>query len=725
MDERWSQIRTIFREALDLEPAQWETFLQSRVQDEKIRDKVLSMLAAYDEDDTFLESPAANVGPGASGRNTTSGLVGTRVGPYEIKRSIARGGMGVVFEALDTKLDKVVALKMMSPALVQDPTFRSRFEQEARTLAKLEDPHFVRVNALIDEGPNTFIVMEYVDGVTLAQHIQKRGPLAGKDAITVGAQILQALSKAHRQGIVHRDLKPSNIMLTKNYEGRLLVKVLDFGIAKNIQPDGQQTRTVGAVGTLFYMSPEQARGLRTIDHRTDLYSLGVTLYETLCGALPFDTGVDEYTVRRQIVEGHVIPIHKRLPKLDTALARVLDKALSTNPDDRFEDADAMRRALMEARTQSSISANVPPVQQAGTPVSQAHAQPATPKRRSVPLFASVAAGVLLLVVAVLLYNQFAATPASPETTALQSATAGAEVDNAASLGVQLTADSTAEGQGSDLDVLASDDAPIQALQANGTPAASNAEGQLTSSQPPREQANRDSESTSQNNTSQSNTAQSNTSQSNTESGSASDLLAVADPQLPPAQPVVDPQETTPNTPANTATEEEQPVQMGDLSIRAFPGGRIYVNNELKEGGFIHRGPFRPGAYNVRIENATLGTWSCMVQVNPGEEKVLNVDFDSEIAPVVAAEDIDTGAPIQELEIAIDGVETRQTTPQRVRLRTGLRQVGVATDAYELVETVLDRGAGGCFQKAGNRINVHPESVTGRSPRILLRLRKVN
>ena len=249
MAERWTQIRKLFREALELEPAQWEAFLEANCPDATMREKVLSMLAAYDEDDNFLENPAANVGPSAAGRKTTSHMVGARIGPYEIKRSIARGGMGVVFEALDTKLDKVVALKMMSPALVQDPTFRHRFEQEAKTLAKLEDPHFVRVNALIDDGPNTFIVMEYVDGVTLAQHIQKRGPLASKDAITVGVQLLQALSKAHRQGIVHRDLKPSNIMLTRNYEGRLLVKVLDFGIAKNIQPDAQQTRTVGAVGT--------------------------------------------------------------------------------------------------------------------------------------------------------------------------------------------------------------------------------------------------------------------------------------------------------------------------------------------------------------------------------------------------------------------------------------------------------------------------------------------
>ncbi len=412
MDKRWTQIRKLFREALELAPAQWEHFLETSCPDPQMREKVLSMLMAYDVDDTFLEHPAADVGPGAKGRSsghhTTSHLVGTRVGPYEIKRSIARGGMGVVFEALDTKLDKVVALKMMSPALVQDPSFRQRFEQEARTLARLDDPRFVRVNALIDDGPNTFIVMEYVDGVTLAQHISKRGPLAGKDAIAVGLQILQALSKAHRQGIIHRDLKPSNIMLTKNYEGRLLVKVLDFGIAKNIQPDGNQTRTIGAVGTLFYMSPEQARGLRSIDHRTDLYSLAVTLYEALSGQLPFDASVDEYTVRRQIVEGKVVPIDARIPNVSPALADVLSRALSTDPAARFEDAEAMHQSMLGALNEIRRISEQQRLQLASQPV----------KKKPAMVLASVALFAIVIIAAFFIYNRFNSNTEPTSTTTL-------------------------------------------------------------------------------------------------------------------------------------------------------------------------------------------------------------------------------------------------------------------------------------------------------------------
>ncbi|CAN0483042.1 unnamed protein product, partial [Laminaria digitata] len=230
-------------------------------------------------------------------------------------------------------------------------------------------------------------------------------------------QLLQALSKAHRQGIVHRDLKPSNIMLTKNYEGRLLVKVLDFGIAKNILPDGSQTRTIGAVGTLFYMSPEQARGLPTIDHRTDLYSLAVTLYEAVSGNLPFDTTADEYTVRRQIVEGQVIPIAKRLPKLEPALASILSKALSTSPEERFADAEEMRQALLvamnEIREASKAPATTdrPPVQKtpAAQPIIQQPATQHTEQKKPFTAVLGIGLIAVFLAAAFFIYNRFYTT----------------------------------------------------------------------------------------------------------------------------------------------------------------------------------------------------------------------------------------------------------------------------------------------------------------------------
>ncbi len=708
MDERWSQIRMLFREALDLAPAQWETFVQSRVEDEKIRDKVLSMLAAYDEDDTFLESPAANIGPGAPGRSTTSGLVGTRVGPYEIKRSIARGGMGVVFEALDTKLDKVVALKMMSPALVQDPTFRHRFEQEAKTLARLEDPHFVRVNALIDEGPNTFIVMEYVDGVTLAQHIHKRGPLAGKDAITVGVQLLQALSKAHRQGIVHRDLKPSNIMLTKNYEGRLLVKVLDFGIAKNILPDAQQTRTVGAVGTLLYMSPEQARGLRSIDHRTDLYSLGVTLYEAISRSLPFDVKVDEYTIRRQIVEGQVVPIQDRLPKVEPALARVLNKALSTKPDDRFEDADTMRQALIEASNEirNATRTQLTPANGTIAEPSDAFASPtvAMPaeKRSTAKVFAGIAVFAALLIASFFIYNQFTGPSTDPANLALAGNTSDTTsfIDPARSLQNETPATSpeTMLVSNDESASITSDETEIDDVPATPT------------------EANND--------------------------GNTSDPPAVSDIEEPESVPINtaienDASATNENPqdlPNNPEVAEDQAGEMetepailtgptGDLSIRVDPFGSTYIDKVLMDDNHVNVKTLVAGMHKIRVENTEFGAWLCEKDVPAGIKTPVNVYFGQSTPVTVAAQDIGTGDYLTNQIIYIDGEATRFTTPETFEITSGLRNIELRLDNYELVSVDLANGAG-CFEKVGMMINVDTISVQGRDrPLIELQLRK--
>lgn len=667
-----------------------------------MRNKVLSMLAAYDADDTFLEKPAADVGPGAQRHSTTTHLVGTQVGPYEIKRSIARGGMGVVFEALDTKLDKVVALKMMSPALVQDPTFRQRFEQEAKTLARLEDPHFVRVNALIDDGPNTFIVMEYVDGVTLAQHIQKKGPLADKDAIAVGLQLLQALSKAHRQSIIHRDLKPSNIMLTKNYEGRLLVKVLDFGIAKNIQPDASQTRTVGAVGTLFYMSPEQARGLHTIDHRTDLYSLAVTLYEAVTGDLPFDTGVDEYTVRRQIVEGHVVPIDKRLPSVDRGLAAVLARALSTDPTERFENAETMRQALIgvlnEMRgTNPTMSAPAPPRAAAVPPK----------KRKPVGVFAGVSLVGLLAIVAFFVYSQLKATPPDPTP-------AATIVDHSDSLNTlppqniiagENAPDSSQEVTSQPV-LLAESEVPAGSVEEPASPPVASeikntAAGQSTESQPGEQE-----EQIASNTLSQEPLEEEETDLTSTP---GSDSLE----QLPENDPVQAPQET------------------GTISVWIRPGGNVFVNGEQKlENDMVLTTALPVGRNTVRIENASLGHWACDMDIRANQQQDFVILLDNMQAIDVTAEDIDTGEILLNQAVYVDGQTTNATIPGRVQVPVGLRRLELKMDGYEQVDVKLQVGdrledAAGCFQNVDGLINVHPASVASgdKLPPLVILMRK--
>ncbi len=708
MDQRWTQIRKLFREALDLEPAQWDRFLESQCPDEEMRQKVLVMLATYDDEDTFLERPAADVGPGAQQRDTTTGLVGSMVGPYQIRRSIARGGMGVVFEALDTKLDKVVALKMMSPALVQDPTFRQRFEQEAKTLARLEDPHFVRVNALIDDGPNTFIVMEYVDGVTLTEHIRNKGPLTGKEAATVGIQLLQALSKAHRQGIVHRDLKPSNIMLTKNYEGRLLVKVLDFGIAKNLAPDGNQTRTVGAVGTLFYMSPEQARGLRTIDYRTDLYSLGVTLYEAVSGDLPFDVGVDEYTVRRQIVEGHVIPLEKRKPETESVLARVIAKALATNPDDRYANAGEMGKALMavleEMRgrrmTAEGVTVESADVRSSEFGVRREEGQRVENGERLLGRMLAILGGLALLVFAgAFVYNQFFSGSEPDPIQAETSGVVAGKVDSLEDEPVSLQENAEADSAGNFLE---------DNLQS----------GNLLDENTPALEQNNSLEETAQVE------IQTPSSESsipvNPQSGAnqADDVSTPAESQVTSSQiTLVD---------ENTSVEDPPtPVQTGMLSLKMSPSGSVFVNDELElRNDLVYVDTLTAGRQLVRVENTDYGRWVCAIQIQPDAEQDHTVDFETSVAVTVVAEDIDTNAPISGETIFLDGVPDDATTPEKIRVSTGLHQVSLQMNNYMHVETTVNGGSG-CFQQVGSLVNVDPQSIRGLNPpRLVIRMRKI-
>ncbi|MEZ4701278.1 MAG: serine/threonine-protein kinase [Rhodothermales bacterium] len=354
MDERWTRIRELFRAANELDASRWESYLASACPDDApLRERVLEMLRGQDREDDFLDAPAI-----APASEPTDPLEGRRIGPYAVVRVIARGGMGVVYEARDVRLDKVVALKTMNPMLARDPKIRQRFEQEARTLARLEDPHVVRIHALQDEGPDTFIVMEYVQGPTLADYLRRRGRLNARETLFLTRQLLTALSKAHRLGIVHRDLKPANVMLARDDEGRPLVKVLDFGIAKQLGATAQ-TLTHGAIGTLLYMAPEQVRGAQDIDGRADLYALGVMLYEMLAGELPYDRQVDEYSLRRQIVEGPVEPLHRRAPDVPGGLSAIVERALAKTPADRYATAEDMLRAMQTFEQQQRQPA-IPP-----------------------------------------------------------------------------------------------------------------------------------------------------------------------------------------------------------------------------------------------------------------------------------------------------------------------------------------------------------------------------
>jgi len=215
-------------------------------------------------------------------------LVGRRIGQFEISEVIGRGGMGVVYKAHDTKLQRQVAVKAMPRHLSDNPTARGRFEREAKLLASMNHSYIGVIHDIVEQEDGTsYLILEYISGLTLAQRLRK-GPLSVKEALLTGRQIAEALAAAYERGIIHRDLKPGNIKITP--EGK--VKILDFGIAKELRPQDESDQTFVTehghlVGTPAYMSPEQARG-RPLDHRTDVWSFGCVLYEMLTGKLAFE-----------------------------------------------------------------------------------------------------------------------------------------------------------------------------------------------------------------------------------------------------------------------------------------------------------------------------------------------------------------------------------------------------------------------------------------------------
>jgi len=267
-------------------------------------------------------------------------VIGTEVDGYRVQEVLGRGGMGVVYKAEDVALSRNVALKRIDPALANDEAFLRRFRSEARALARIDSPYIVGVHALRQTEIGLLIVMEYVDGGTLKDLINQ-GPMDWTQALPYITQMLTALEHAHGAEVIHRDIKPRNILLSA--EGT--VKVTDFGLAKVYRGDADETVTQGVHGTLNYMSPEQVQGGSDLDPRSDLYSLGMTIYEMLAGDLPFDDDDSEFTKMRMIVEEELPRPDELRPQVPDGLSALVMKALEKRPDDRFQSAEVMRESF--------------------------------------------------------------------------------------------------------------------------------------------------------------------------------------------------------------------------------------------------------------------------------------------------------------------------------------------------------------------------------------------
>jgi eukaryotic-like serine/threonine-protein kinase len=269
------------------------------------------------------------------------------IGPYHLLELIGEGGTGNVYLAIDTRLDRKVALKVLSSEFTEDKDRVSRFKLEARATSSLSHPNIVTIFEIGETQDRNYIVTEYVEGVTLRARLAAAQPkgLDTKEAVSIITQVVEALNAAHRAGIIHRDIKPENIIVRSDG----LVKVLDFGIAKldasqRSSGDPMTTRTGVVMGTAAYMSPEQARGQK-VDHRTDIFSVGIVLYEMLCGRKPFegDTWSD---VMAAVLIKDPPPIDSVVPHV--ALRQIVERCLEKDPEKRFQSTSDLAFAIRQA-----------------------------------------------------------------------------------------------------------------------------------------------------------------------------------------------------------------------------------------------------------------------------------------------------------------------------------------------------------------------------------------
>ena len=265
-------------------------------------------------------------------------MIGTRVAGYQILEKLGEGGMGVVYRAVDLSLDRVVALKALTAELAQNPELEQRFRAEAKAQASLNHVNLATLYAFLVENGSAWMVMEFIEGETFAGIIQRRGPIPSQDTLPLFRQALLGLGYAHRMGIVHRDIKPGNMML--NRQG--IVKVMDFGIAK-VLGGRSMTRTGTQMGTAWYMAPEQVLN-RGVDIRSDIYALGVTLYEMLSGRVPFESDSD-YQVMADHVNTPPPPPTQFYPYIPRGVVNAVLKALAKDPNARFQTTEEFGAAL--------------------------------------------------------------------------------------------------------------------------------------------------------------------------------------------------------------------------------------------------------------------------------------------------------------------------------------------------------------------------------------------
>jgi serine/threonine protein kinase/Flp pilus assembly protein TadD len=356
-------VKEMFHRALDCDPAERSAFLDNTCGDDAVlRREVEELLASHQEATDFIESPLVAIATRIVQDTETDLLIGQMIGHYKVVKRIGAGGMGEVYLASDITVGRSAALKVLPPRLTNNGERLRRFQQEARTVAALNHPNILTIYEVGADDSSRYIASELIEGETLRQRLA-RGRIEIVEATEIAIQVASALAAAHSAGVVHRDVKPDNIMLRPDG----YVKVLDFGIAKlgesafaEAAADGAGSTTLAEtnlgliLGTVRYMSPEQARGERT-DKRTDIWSLGVVLYEMTTGDAPF-TGDTPQDVMTAILTTEPSPLGSSVAQAPNELNHIVSKALRKNPDERYQNASEMLEALKALHHRLQITA---------------------------------------------------------------------------------------------------------------------------------------------------------------------------------------------------------------------------------------------------------------------------------------------------------------------------------------------------------------------------------
>jgi serine/threonine protein kinase/Tfp pilus assembly protein PilF len=411
--ERWQQVKAHFRSALEQKAEDRAGFLERACAgDDDLRREVELLLASYEESDSAIETAVAEAAARLLSDDRPESLVGQRLGHYEVTALLGEGGMGTVYQATDGRLGRKVALKLMPPDFTRDADRLERFEREARLTSSLNHPSILTVYEVGEENGVHFIAAELVEGETLRERMTG-APMEIGDLLAVAEQVASALATAHEAGIMHRDVKPENVMVRRDS----LVKVLDFGLAKLIEPRAADVAAMAhgvvktgpgvVMGTVPYMSPEQVLG-RDVDHRSDLFSLGVLLYEMATGRPPFAGPTAGETADR-ILHAPLEAMAHVNPEVPAELERVVKRCLEKERDRRYGSARELLVDLTNLKRDLEVGATATATEGRG------------PRRRPSLLGRRLAASAAVALAAALGYTllfQGAATEVAPEITSV-------------------------------------------------------------------------------------------------------------------------------------------------------------------------------------------------------------------------------------------------------------------------------------------------------------------